>query len=1063
MGISRTNRKVLLTTISLSLLVALAGLTVHAQQDKPKSPFAGVSWRQVGPFRGGRAVACVGVPSQPNVFYFGSTGGGVWKSTDGGASWKNVSDGFFKTGSVGAIAVADSDPNVIYVGMGEYPIRGNVSYGDGVYKSTDAGKTWRNVGLQDTQQISRVRIDPRNPDVVYVAALGHVWGANPDRGIFKSTDGGKTWKKILYKSDRTGGTDLVVDPGNANNIYAALWEVYRTPYSLVSGGPGSGLYKSTDAGETWADLTHAPGMPKGVIGNYGLTVSPANPERVWAQVENADGGLFRSDNGGKSWMKINDERKLRQRAWYFSKIFADPKNPDEIYALNTGFYRSNDGGRTFNSVRHPHGDDHDLWINPNDPRILINCNDGGAAVTFNSGESWSTQDNQPTAQFYRVSADTDTPYNIYGAQQDNSTVRIASASDGFGIDQSNWYDVGGGESGWIQPLPGDSKVVFAGSYDGLLTRQDRHTGQTRDVSPWPDNPMGYGAGDIKYRFQWNYPIIFSPHEKSTMYVGAQVLFKSTDQGGSWEVISPDLTRNDKSRQGSSGGPITKDNTSIEYYDVIFTVMESPLKKGLIWVGTDDGLVQLTQDGGKNWTNVTPKDMPEWIQINSLDASPLDPGTCYVAGTMYKSDDFKPYLYKTTDYGKTWTRINNGIPDGAFTRVIRADPVRKGLLYAGTETGIYVSQDDGASWQSLQLNLPIVPVTDLLIKEPENNLIAATQGRAFWILDDLTVLQQMNEEASAGDIQLFKPAVAYRSPGGGFPVPAGVALGQNPPGGAVIYYYLKEQPKSEITLEFLDPNGKLIKKYSNKKAEAGRELAPDEDDFFSAAVPHVMENVGLNHFDWNMRYPDAVRFPGLIMWGGSTTGPRAIPGNYQVRLTVDGKTQTQTLEIKKDPRIESSQDDFAKQFDFLIKVRDSVSEMNTAVIHIREARKQIDEIVNRVKDDPAAKQVVDAGKSLEDKMKEVEEALYQTQNRASEDPLNFPIKLNNKMAALGGVASEGDYAPTAQDYAVFKELSAAVTVQLDKLNQIMKTDLPAFNRLIREKDIPAVYVSTKKPE
>ena len=739
----------------VALAVSICGTESRAQQrGYDQSLLKGLQWRSIGPYRGGRATAVAGVTSQPGVFYFGATGGGVWKTTDGGINWDNVSDEYFKTGSVGAIGVAESDPNVVYVGMGEAPIRGNFSHGDGVYKSTDAGKTWKHVGLEDTRQISRVRVHPKNPDIVFVGAQGHVFGPNDQRGVFRSTDGGKNWQKTLFRSSKAGVTDLILDPTNPNIIYAALWEVYRQPWTLESGGPGSGIFKSTDGGDTWNEITRNTGLPKGVIGNIGITVSPANPERVWAIVEAEEGGVFRSDNAGKTWAKVNEQRSLRQRAWYYTRIYADPQNADTVYVLNTGFYKSNDGGKTYSSISVPHGDNHDLWIAPNDPMRMINSNDGGANVSYNGGRSWTEQD-QPTAQFYRVAVDNDFPYNIYGAQQDNSTVKIASRTTDFGIDRTNWYDVGGGESGWIAPSPRDSNIVFAGSYGGLITRYDHHTGQLRNVTPWPDNPMGAGAADLKYRFQWNFPILFSPHDQNTLYAGGNVLFKSTNEGQTWQAISGDLTRNDKSRQGSSGGPITKDNTSIEYFCTIFTVIESPVGKGVIWVGSDDGLVHVTRDGGKSWQNVTPPGMPEWIQINSIDASSFEAGTAYVAATAYKLDDFKPYLFKTSDYGKTWKKITSGIPAGAFTRVVREDPNRRGLLYAGTETGLHVSFDDGDNWQSLQLNLPVVPITDLVIHKREKDLVAATQGRSFWVLDDTTVLHQMAEAAKA-DSYLFKP-------------------------------------------------------------------------------------------------------------------------------------------------------------------------------------------------------------------------------------------------------------------------------------------------------------------
>jgi photosystem II stability/assembly factor-like uncharacterized protein len=1024
------------------------------------SSLKGLKWRSIGPYRGGRATTVAGVTSQPNVYYFGATGGGVWKTMDAGANWVPVSDGQFKTGSVGAIGVSESDPNVVYAGMGESPIRGNFSHGDGVYKSTDAGKTWKSSGLEDSRQISRVRVHPRNSDVVYVGALGHVFGPSEERGVFRSIDGGKSWKRILYKGNRAGAGDLVLDPSNPNTIYAGLWQVYRTPYSLESGGPDSGLYKSTDGGDTWTEFTHNPGLPKGVIGNAGITVSQANPDRIWAIIEADDGGVFRSDNGGKTWSRVNEERKLRQRAWYYTRIYADPQNAEVVYVLNTGMYRSNDAGHTFNPIPDPHGDNHDLWIAPNDPLRMINCNDGGANITFNGGKTWSTQANQPTAQFYRVAVDNDFPYNIYGAQQDNSTVRIASRTTSFGIDRTDWYDVGGGESGWIAPYPKDSQIVFAGSYGGLVTRQDHHTGQTRNVSPWPDNPMGWGAADLKYRFQWNFPLLFSPHDSETLYAGGNVLFKSTNQGQSWHAISGDLTRNDKSKQGSSGGPITKDNTSIEYYCTLFTVMESPVQSGVIWTGSDDGLVYVTRDGGKNWANVTPKGMPEWIQINSIDASSHDPGTAYVAATMYKSDDLKPYLYKTSDYGKTWTKIVKGIPDNAFTRVVREDPNRRGLLYAGTETGLYVSFDDGGRWQSLQLNLPVVPVTDLVIHKRERNLVAATQGRSFWVLDDLPVLYQLNDDVSRSAEHLYKPGDTYRMPGfGGFQAPA--AIGENPPNGAAIYYYLKSKQEGEMALEILDGSGKSIRKFTNKASEGQGAPAGDDDGFgFGPPAARIPAEAGLNRFVWDLRYPDATRFPGLIMWAGATRGPRAVPGTYQVRLTAGGKTMTQSFEVKPQPGMTTTQAEFVKQFELLTKINDKLTSIHKAIIEIRDTRKQMDDIVKRVKDSPADKPVADAAKSLNEKLTAVEEALYQTKNRSSQDPLNYPIRLNNKLAALGGVVAEADVAPTDQCYSVYDELVAAIDAQLKKLEQVMGSDLTAFNKLVREKNIPAVMVNSR---
>ena len=1061
MRMSRVRRSSALIWLGALVISSLASpSTTRAQQRYDQSLLKGLQWRSIGPYRGGRATAVAGVASQPNVFYFGATGGGVWKTTDGGINWDNVSDEYFKTGSVGAIGVAESDPNVVYVGMGESPIRGNVSHGDGVYKSTDAGKTWKHIGLEDTRQISRVRVHPKNPDIVFVSALGHVFGPNEQRGVFRSTDGGKNWQKTLFRSNKAGATDLILDPTNPNIIYAALWEVYRQPWTLESGGAGSGIFKSTDGGDTWNEITRNQGLPKGMIGNIGITVSPANPERVWAIIEAEDGGVFRSDNAGKTWTKVNEQRSLRQRAWYYTRIYADPQNADTVYLLNTGFYKSNDGGRTYSSISVPHGDNHDLWLAPNDAMRMINSNDGGANVSYNGGKSWTEQD-QPTAQFYRVAVDNDFPYNIYGAQQDNSTIKIASRTTDSGIDRTNWYDVGGGESGWIAPSPKDSNIVFAGSYGGLITRYDHHTGQLRNVTPWPDNPMGSGAAGLKYRFQWNFPILFSSHDPNTLYAGGNVLFKSTNEGQTWHAISGDLTRNDKSKQGSSGGPITKDNTSIEYFCTIFTVMESLVEKGVIWVGSDDGLVNVTRDGGKSWQNVTPPGMPEWIQINSIDASSFDAGTAYVAATMYKLDDFKPYLYKTSNYGKTWKKITSGIPDNAFARVVREDPNRRGLLYAGTETGLHVSFDDGDNWQSLQLNLPVVPITDLVIHKREKDLVAATQGRSFWVLDDTTVLHQMADAAKA-DAYLFKPEDSYRMPGGGGFLPRGATVGQNPPAGAVIYYYLKSKPSSDVTIEILDASGKSVKKFTSKPdSEAAPVQGSDEEGLGGRGGPtRVPAEAGLNRFVWDLRYPDATRFPRMILWAGETRGPRAAPGTYQVKLTVDGKAMTQSFEVKKDPRIATTQEEFAKQFELLTRIRDKFNETSDAVLQIRDVRNQIDDITNRTKDQPSAKAIADAANALKAKLTAVEEELYQTKNQSSQDPLNYPIRLNNKLAALAGVVAQADASPTDQAFVVFSELAARVEEQLQKLAVIMRTDLPAFNKLVREQDVPAVIVKAK---
>jgi len=1018
-----------------------------------QSLYKAMSWRLLGPFRGGRVTAVAGIPGRPLTYFFGATGGGVWKTEDGGLNWRCISDGYFKTGSVGALAVSEWDPNVVYAGMGEAPIRGNVSHGDGIYKSTDGGKTWKHVGLADTSQISRIRIHPRNPDLVYVAALGHVYGTNDERGVFRSMDGGKTWEKILFRSNKAGAIDLILDPNNSRVIFATFWEAFRTPHSLSSGGPGSGLFKSVDGGDTWTEISRNKGLPQGIQGKIGVTVSPAQPDRVWAIVEAEDGGVFRSDDGGGTWAKLNEDRRLRQRAWYYSRIYADPKNADSVYVLNTGFYKSADGGRTYASIPAPHGDNHDLWIDPGDPKRMINSNDGGANVSLNGGLSWTGQGNQPTAQFYHVAVDNQFPYWVYGAQQDNSTVRIASRTATGSIDTPDWHAVGGGESGFVLPKPDNPNIVYAGSYGGLLTRWDYVTRQERVITAWPDNPMGSGAGGTKFRYQWTAPILVSRFDPNVLYHAAQVLFRSRNEGQSWETISPDLTTNDKERQKSSGGPITQDNTSVEYYCTIFALAESFQDPKILWVGSDDGLVHMTKDGGKNWENITPREMGKWSLVSSIEPSSFDAATAYLAADRHELDDFKPYVYKTEDFGKTWKMIGAGMPQNTFVRVVREDPKRRGLLYAGTETGMFVSFNDGASWQSLQLNLPVVPVHDLVVKD--NDLVAATHGRSFWILDDLTPLHQIDEQVAASDVFLFKPRDAYRMEGGGGFGGGGGDVGQNPPAGSVIYYDLKEKPKSEITLEFLDAKGSVIKKYTSATAGAAVSAEPAERPF--AGGPRLQADAGMNRFVWNMRYPDAERVPNAVLWGGSTVGPVAPPGMYQVRLTVGGKTLTQSWEWKKDPRVQATQADLQEQFDFLIKIRDKQTEVNRAVNRLRETRSRIETLLRQVSGHERAAAIAEAAKKITNGLFTVEDNLIQWRSKSSQDPLNYPVKLDDRIAALAGVVANADAKPTDQSYELFKELSAAADAEIVTLKTILETDLMEFNKLIKEAGIPAIYI------
>jgi photosystem II stability/assembly factor-like uncharacterized protein len=1028
--------------------------------------FKGMKWREVGPSRGGRSAAVTGLPADRNTYYFGGTGGGVWKTADGGRSWKNVSDGFFG-GSIGAVAVSEWDPNVVYAGGGEKTVRGNVSHGDGVWKSTDAGKSWSFVGLGDSRHVPRLRIHPKNPDLVYAAVLGHLFGPNEMRGVYRSKDGGARWERVLHLNDRVGAIDLAMDPANPRVLYATLWNVRRTPYSLESGGPGSGIWKTTDGGDHWTELTGNPGLPRGPLGIIGITVSPTNPENLYAIVEAQKGGVFRSRDGGKTWTKTNEDRSLRQRAWYYTRIYADPKDEDVVYVLNVQFHRSKDGGTTFTTLRVPHGDNHDLWIDPNDPLRMIESNDGGANVSTDGGRTWTTQSNQPTAQIYRVSTDNDFPYRILGAQQDNSAVRVSSRGGGF-------QETAGGESGYIVADPENPDVVYGGSYGGYLTRLDHETGHERNVNAWPNDPMGSGAADARYRFQWNFPILFSPHPPKTLYAAANVLFKSTNEGQSWEAISADLTRDDKSRQGPSGGPITKDNTSVEYYGTIFSVAESPLEPGVIWTGSDDGLIHVTRDGGKTWKNVTPQGMPEWIQVNAIDASPHDKGSAYVAATMYKSDDFRPYLYKTADYGATWTRINAGIDPLHFTRVVRADPARKGLLYAGTERGAWVSFDDGDRWQPLQLNLPTVPVTDLTVKE--GDLVAATQGRGFWVLDDLTPLRELARERRLADaaVHLYPPRPTHRlrEDDDGF---GRSESADNPLAGVLISYYLKEAvPADQVEqakLEILTQDGQVIRAFQGKpgKAETGGEEADDADmeegeeeaeedeDEEERRRPKIPTEAGLNRFVWDLTWPPARRFPGMILWNNEMIAPPAVPGSYQARLTVGGETFVQPFELRKDPRSASSQADLEAQFRFLMEIRDKLTETHDAIRRIREVRGQLDGLRKRLRRDEAQKPVVDAAKDLDMKMTAVEEALYQTKNRSRQDPLNFPIRLNDKLSGVASTAAQGDYRPTDQALQVKDELTAAIDAQLARLRALWEEDLARFNELARQNGTSAVIL------
>ena len=1081
------------------------------------STFAALRWREIGPFRGGRSVAVAGSGKRPNEYYFGTTGGGVFKTIDGGITWAPIADKYFG-GTIGAIGVSESNPDIVYVGGGEYPIRGNVSHGDGVWRTSDGGKTWVSLGLADTRQISRVRVNPTNPDIVYVGAQGHVFGPNAERGVYKTADGGKTWKRILYRNDSTGITDLVLDPTNPEIIYAAFWQAWRTPWQLISGGAGSGIFKSIDGGEHWTELTRNPGLPQGVIGNIGLAVSPASASLtgatregsqarassniVWAIVEADSGGVFRSADGGATWTRTNSDRRLRQRAWYYTRIFADPKNEKSVYVLNTGMYRSSDDGKTFRPIQVPHGDNHDLWIAPNDADRMIEANDGGANVSFNGGKSWTEQD-QATAQFYHVVTTNHFPYRVCGAQQDNSTLCGPSRKSG-GIEISDWYDVGGGESGYIAVRPDAPDIVFAGSYGGLLTRKDIKTGFERDVNPWPNNPMGHDAADAKYRFQWTYPIVISPHNPGRMYVGSSVIFQTDDEGQTFKPISPDLTRHDPHTLGASGGPITKDQTSVEYYATVFTIAESPRTAGVIWAGSDDGLVHVTRDGGRTWKNVTPAGLPEWARVSMIDASNFASGTAYVAANRYQLDDMKPYLYKTNDYGATWTLITNGIPATEFTRVLREDPERAGLLYAGTERGVWVSFDDGSNWQSLRRNLPLVPIHDLVVKE--GDLIAATHGRSFWILDDLSALRQISPEIHRAPAHLFKPRKVYRAGfggGGGNGAAGGHPTGANPPSGGVVYYSLA-QPRQLVTIDFLDPQGKVIRSFTSQqdpkvaadsiradsirsarndslrragvtpdtttRAEARGEEAPpsEEGPVRRPPPPRVANKAGLNMFAWNLRYPDPSIFENMILWAGSIAGPVVLPGTYAVRLNVNGQRYTQPFTIVKDPRSTATDVALKEQFDFLMRIRDKTSQANDAVKTIRNMKAQLADRAKKMGPSEGASRLpIDQARAfsrvatdLSNRLSAIEGEIYQVRNQSGQDPLNYPIKLNNKIAALAGVVGGTDAKPTSASYTVFNDLSAQLDRQLSAIRGALDL-LPSINATLKAAGLPSIVPSTEE--
>jgi photosystem II stability/assembly factor-like uncharacterized protein len=1046
-------------------LVVLLPLLVRAQSSSPvdTSLYKGMKWRQIGPFRGGRALAVTGVAGDPQAFYFGGTGSGVWKTTNAGQDWTPLFDKQ-PVSAIGAIAVAPSDPNVIYVGTGEGCIRSTSSYGDGVYKSTDAGKTWTNVGLRDSRQTGRVIVHPKDPNIVLVAALGHEFGPNAERGVFRTVDGGKTWEKVLYKDDQTGAIDLAFDPSNPSIVFAALWQANRTPWGLTSGGPGSGLYKSTDGGATWKRM-EGHGLPSGILGRIGVSVSGGDGARVYALIEAEKGGLYRSDDGGDSWTLVNADRNYIQRAWYYTHVFADPKNPDVVYILNVRAYRSIDGGKTFTRLFVPHGDNHGLWIDPTNPNRMIVGNDGGATISFDGGKNWTRQDSQPTAQFYHVATDNAFPYRIYGDQQDNTSVGILSRGDLGVIGRWDWYPVGGGESGHIAPDLRDANVVYATGYMGEITRFDHRTGQVQELGDIADVTDGEGAANLKHRYQWTSPVVLSPHDPDVIYHGAEVVIKSADRGKTWTAISPDLTRNDKSKQKLAGGPIRFEDTGGEIYDTIFSIALSKLEQRLIWVGSDDGLIHVTRDEGKSWSDVTPKEIPPFSRVSVIEASPHSAGTAYVAYDRHQNDDYRPYIFKTGDYGKSWTKITTGISDRVFVRAVREDPKRKGLLYAGTETGVLVSFDDGAHWQTLQLNLPTVPVHDLEVKD--DDLIAATHGRAFWVLDDLTPLRQISGEISKESAHLFTPALAYRGPWGGGSCPRGPS-GQNPPYGVILDFYLKAAPEKEetVVLEILDAQGNTIRRFSSH-AKPPAQAAEFEDDSETEQEEDTGDKLpaeaGMNRFVWDLRYPPVPRIPGFTSseYGQGLVGPQVVPGTYRARLTAAGKTQEAAFDVKLDPRMHTSQAELVEQFELRKKIYDRLVADYTAVNELRELRKQIQALEPRLRSDKARSEVHAAAVALEKKLDSVEKSLINPKLQGTQDSLHFGNGMDAKYALLAGGVDSADTAPTASEYELFVELEKPMSAALGQWNDLLAKDLPQFNALAQRAGVALLAPRTGK--
>ena len=1064
--------KYILTLTALIFSIYTFGQSKKSKINYDESLYNSIEYRLIGPFRGGRAGTAVGVLNNPNLYYMGTAGGGVWKTQDAGSTWEPISDGYFG-GSIGAIAVSESDPNIIYVGEGEQTLRGNVSSGHGMWKSTDAGETWHYIGLPKSEHISRIRIHPDNPEIVYVGVIGNLWKPNPERGLYKTNDGGMTWEKILYVSDKAGIGDLILDPNNSRIIYATTWQMKRNGYRMDSGGPDSKIFRSYDSGKTWEDISEFNGLPSFPWGIVGVAISPVNSKRIWVMVEADNGGLFRSDDGGNNWEKVNSNRALRQRAWYYTRIYADTQNEDKVFVLNVSYGVSTDGGKTFTLKNAPHGDHHDLWIDPNNNMRMVIADDGGAQVSNDGGENWSTYFNQPTAQFYRVSTDNSFPYRIYGAQQDNSTVRIKHRSSGSSITERDWEPSAGGESAHLAPDPKNNEIVFGGTYKGYMMMQDHSNGQIRSVNIWPDNPAGSGAEVMKYRFNWNFPVMFSPNNPNKLYAGSNYLHLSENSGQTWKTISPDLTRNIPETIKSSGGPITQDNTGAEYYANIFAIAESELEEGVIWVGSDDGLIHITKDGGETWENITPpkKLSPELNMINSIDPSPFKKGKAYIAATSYKFGDYTPYLYKTEDYGKTWSLITDGINSNYYTRVIRSDKKREGLLYAGTEWGMYISFDDGNSWSKFQLNLPVTSIRDLAVKD--NDLVVATHGRSFWIIDDLTPLHQLNDNNHDDDAILFKPDLSYRmAQSGGWNRPNNLLSGQNHPNGVIINYYIKNLQEGDyIRIDIENKDGSVIRTFTNNQDKYSKIENNDVNKMVGNPVlsnPNDIDNAlssdnlgslspksGGNRLIWDMRYPGFKSFEGMVLYSSPNVGPKVAPGKYNIKMTYNDQILQKEFEIVKDPRVKISQADYQDQLEFLINVRDEVSRANQKIIDIRNIKNNMIFILEKTRNNVELQEMIN--KYLTD-ISEIENNIHMTKNQSRQDPLNYGIRINNRIAFLLADSQRGDYPPTDQSKEFFIQIKEELDTEILKLDALIDKHSQKIENYLEENKIELISLN-----